>query len=349
MSHDRPGGLLSCIVGLSASMAVAIPASAQEGDEGIRLDYRPSAGCPDESAFVTRILARTSRARLARPSEAARRFLVVLDAGPPASGTVAIEAVAEEGEGIRSVRAATCVDAADALALVVALAVDPHAGSPRPPAPTRALIPAAPSSTPVARPPAGEALHPGPEDISRGQAVPTEAGAASTFFAGVDVVASTGVAPNALLAGSPYLGWRGRVSGALEPSGRASFVRAGGVSGIAGGEAAFTWTVGRFDACPVALHWESIGATACARLEGGALEVAGRDVAAPQTRTRAWFAAGPLARAEWSLLKPLYVDAELGALFRATDDRFFFLPDTTVYRVPVVGLTVAAGLGSHFL
>jgi hypothetical protein len=78
------------------------------------------------------------------------------------------------------------------------------------------------------------------------------------------------------------------------------------------------------------------------------MSVAAGDVPAPETRVRPWFAAGALARAEWSFLAPLFVDAELGLRARVTDDRFYFAPDTTVYRVPVFASTEGVGVGAHF-
>jgi hypothetical protein len=162
---------------------------------------------------------------------------------------------------------------------------------------------------------------------------------------------ATGVAPNALLGAAPYVGWHAKSAGALDPSIRLAFMRAGSGKLVvpSGGSAAFTWTVGRVDACPVAWPRGVLRATACARVETGALEVAGADIVAAQTRLRPWMAAGPLARVEWSLVWALFLDAEIGALFRVTDDRFVFRPSTLVFEVPLVGVSAGLGLGAHFL
>jgi hypothetical protein len=34
-------------------------------------------------------------------------------------------------------------------------------------------------------------------------------------------------------------------------------------------------------------------------------------------------------------------------MLRPTNDRFFFLPDTTLYQVPVVATTEGLGIGAH--
>ena len=89
--------------------------------------------------------------------------------------------------------------------------------------------------------------------------------------------------------------------------------------------------------------------TACARLEAGALKVAAIGVAAPETRLRPWLAAGPLARVEWAFLPPMFLEAEMGALLRPTNDRFYFQPDRTIYQVPLFAMSGGVGLGAHFL
>jgi hypothetical protein len=122
-----------------------------------------------------------------------------------------------------------------------------------------------------------------------------------------------------------------------------------GTISLPGGTAAFTWTVGRLDACPVARVIRGFRMAACARIEVGMLDVAGGDIVAPQTRHRLWLSTGALARTEWTLLEPLFLNVEVGGNVRATNDRFLFLPNTTAYQVPWVGLSAAGGLGAHFL
>jgi hypothetical protein len=88
---------------------------------------------------------------------------------------------------------------------------------------------------------------------------------------------------------------------------------------------------------------------ACARIEAGALDAAGTGIPGARSGTSGWFAVGPLGRAEWELLAPLFLEAELAAMVHVTDDHFYFEPSTTVYDVPLVGFEASAGLGVHFL
>jgi hypothetical protein len=167
----------------------------------------------------------------------------------------------------------------------------------------------------------------------------------------VSFAAAGGVTPDTLLAASPFVGWRARASGArLEPAVRVALVRAGTAGRtVPGGAAAFTWTVGRLDGCATAWPHEVVRVAACARVEAGILEADGADAPSPQQRTRPWLAAGPLLRAEWTFAATLFLEAELGATLRVLDDRFFFIPDATAYKVPLLGAGGGAGLGARFL
>jgi hypothetical protein len=340
------------VIALSASaavIAVASPARAADEDlEPIRLAYHASDGCPEEEAFVERVRARTARARVAWPGEAARTFEVTLDAGPPASGSVTVLAADRWGQ-TRHVSADACDDLADALALVVALSVDPHAETapsltPRVASSTAASVP--PPSAPLLAPPPPPVVTVAP--VSRESPPPsTDTTLAGHFFAGADFAISGGVAPEALVGGSPFVGWQARLSPVLEPSIRLALVRAS--SDIQGPpSAAFVWTAGRLDGCPVAFG-DAIRLRGCARVEAGVVTVAAGDIPLAETRVRPWFALGPLGRVEVPVVGPLFFDAEVALTVRVTNDRFYFAPDTTLYRVPVIATSEACGIGAHFL
>lgn len=347
----------------ASAIGPAAPAVAQEEAEPIRLVYRASEACPDEGSFVARIRARTARARLAWAGEAARTFTVVTEAGPPPSGHVIVTG-GDRPEGTRWVQGDTCSDVVDALALVVALAIDPRASSPAEARPlTAASMPASSAPPSLALPdsppdvPSASPAPRAPVRTSRADDTAPEGSVSEptlksgAFSAGADFAVATGVAPNALLGAAPYVGWRAKSARVLDPSIRLAFMRAGSGNVVvpSGGSATFTWTVGRIDACPVAWPRGVLRTTACVRVEAGALEAAGADIVAARTRLRPWVAAGPVARAEWSFVWAVFLDAEIGALFRVTDDRFVFLPSTLVYEVPLVGVSVGLGLGAHFL
>lgn len=313
---------------LTYSASAVADTAGEEGVEPIRLAYYASDGCPDEAGFVARIRTRTTRARIAWAGEVARTFTIAIDQGPPPSGRVSVQTSGRD-DGTRRVQADTCSDVADALALVVALAIDPRATMPSPVATAPAAKPATP---PV---------------VSTGLPA-RESGA---FFVGLDGAIATGVTPRLLLGASPFVGWRARTGTLFEPSVRLAFMRvgAGGVD-VPNGRVEFTWTIGRVDVCPIVGPGGSVRVAACARFEAGALEAMRADVSSARTPLRPWVAAGLVARGEWSLFQWAFIDAEVGGVIRVTQDRFYFMmPGTPVYEVPPVGVTAGAGVGVHFL
>jgi hypothetical protein len=307
---------------------------AQEDDaEAIRLSYSALGHCPDEADFSARVRARTTRLRFAQPGETARRFDVTLFDGAPASGEISV-VDAEGPHGARRVRAATCAEVADAIALIVALAVNPETPAHHDSVPVRAgtRIPGASDASPARR-----------TETTSAEVTST----AGRVFAGADLALNGGVTPDVLAAGSPYLGWQA-TDGTLAPELRLSAIRSMSNEAVSNGQASFAWTAGRLDGCPVAWQAAALRVAPCARIEAGAMQVETTGVPAPRTRLGGWFAAGALMRAEWGLVDALFVDAELAALVRATNDRFVVLPDTTLYQVRLMGLGAALGLGARF-
>jgi hypothetical protein len=269
-------------------------------------------------------------------------------------------------EGTRHVRADSCADVADALSLVVALAVDPaaltapsaaralagDAAAPTLPAPTEPSEPTEPSrgtspvpTVPVPPAPQKSAPHAGdrPEE-------PAPRFATRSLSLGTDLAFATGTAPNALVGVSPHIGWTSHAEAAAVFSARLGFLRAtSGAVDVPGGSASFAWTVGRADACATGWPTKPARVSACARVEAGELVVTGLHVPAPRTQGRGWVAAGPLLRGEWLFAPPLFVDAEISAMVHVTADRFYFLPDTTAYRTPPSGIAGSVGVGVSFL
>jgi len=300
---------------LAAAAPVAI---ADEMQEPVHLDYRAAAGCPDEAFFEARVQERTARARFVGASGRGRTFDVRLEGAGPSVGhlTVSRGGVVE---GSRELDGSSCEEVADGLALAVALAVDPAArmtpaapsassaapvAAPTAPSATSSASAAPPTPAPAATPPT-IAFEPAPSAATAAEApAPTRAPRARgargvrALSVGADLALATGVTPQTLLGVSPFFGWRATGRARIEPSVRLSFVRAAsGTLQVTGGAAAFTWTVGRLDGCAGTAPSLSVRLLACARVEGGVLEATGSQVPAPQQRTRAWFAAGPVARA----------------------------------------------------
>jgi hypothetical protein len=379
---SRPPRRTPCGLPFAAALVAAGTleiAAADDLGEPIRLEYRAETGCPDEGAFVARVRARTARARLVGPGEHARTFVVELGTGMRPSGSVTVMN-GERSDGTRRLDADTCDEVADALALMVALALDPRALSAPSLAPTSVVAPSIDAGTaPFFVPPPLDAtldvsaptLPPPPplSPPSLPPQIPDEPRRTADaklllapsplglhFFGGAELAITTGVTASPIWAGSPFLGWRATRASflGLGPSVRVAFLRADtGTVGVTGGSADFTWTVGRLDACALLWPDRALRLGPCARIEVGVLDVAGKQVDASPgylaTERSAWVAGGPLVRLEWSFLGALLFSVGAGPDFHITAHEFTFLPATNAYQVPLVGLDAEAGLGAHFL
>jgi hypothetical protein len=290
------------------------------------------------------VRARTDRLQLAGEAGASTLYRVrAAAAAAGAHGT--LEIVEPSGPASsRAVDAATCDEAVDALALIVALAIDPNASTAphallSAPAPTPAPAPEQPP--PAARP---VAMAPAP----RATAQPTRWRFAAT--AGATFV--TGAAP-ALLVGPAV-----SIEAAAEPPGtgvaaapavRLGFVRAASPTVSAGvGAARFTWTVGRLEGCPVRAALGAWEAMPCVRFDGGVLEATGADVDVPSAASRPWLAVGGVARVRW---RPgaFFLEVDGGVSAALTRDHFYFdQPPTTIYDVPGAGAQGDVAAGARF-
>jgi hypothetical protein len=164
-------------------------------------------------------------------------------------------------------------------------------------------------------------------------------------FFGADFAMASGVAPSALLNVSPFIGWRSPSTTVLAPAFRLSLLRANETADIPGGSAWFLWTVGRLDSCILSWPPERVRLQACGRLEAGTLQA----YASNGETTRGWFAAGPVVRAEWFLISPLFLEAEGAAMVHVTGNEFTVASGMAGYEVPLFGFETSAGLGVHFL
>jgi hypothetical protein len=347
----------------AAAVTVGAVAAADAG-ERIRLAYQAVEGCPDQASFEAAVRSRKAPVLFVDQGQS-RTVDVRIEAGPPFAGRLVVRR-GDVVEGTRDVHAASCAEVADALTLMVQLAVDPSAALDAPaPSATPAPVTSGSASTSPVEPTAiapkriaPQPAPPPPPVVAPTETRPAEAPQAGfraplrTLYLGVDIAIAMAVSPQTLVAPSPYFGWRWPGGhGVLEPGFRLAFVYAtSGEVEAAGGAAQFTWTVGRVDGC--VLSWPPPGPAhvlACARLEAGALTGDGSIVPGALSRTRGWLAAGPLLRAEWAPVGTLFFDADIAPMFHVTDDRFYFAPNATVYTVPVSGLEAAVGLGVHFL
>lgn len=349
---------LLCLACPTAVFVAAASASADDTGEPIRLDYTAASDCPDLQAFEASVRSRTTRARFVEEGQS-RTFQVSIHDGSHPAGQLVVHR-GDAIEGARSVTGSSCAQVADAMALVVALAIDPSALAGAAPAAPPSASSSSPETSPAdTSPPSPSSATPSPPPQAAAPTAmepesPSTPGRSEkrphTLFIGADADITGGVAPSALVSVEPLLGWRSPGRGLIAPSFRASFLHtSSGAFEASGGSASFTWTAGRLDGCLLSWPPSPAHLLACARLEGGVLDASSSDVPGAHSAERGWFAAGAVIRAEWEFLGTLFVEADVAPMVRLTTDRFLLLPDATIYQVPPVGLGAEAGLGVHFL
>ncbi|WP_394842871.1 hypothetical protein LZC95_38090 [Pendulispora brunnea] len=320
---------------------VAPLARAQEESEPVVLVYRAPRTCPTEAAFLEEVRQRTTRLRAPRGAEAFRRFTVdIRVTRAETRGRLSIRDT-DGAEAVRTVAGENCGEVGAALALAVAIAVDPtvslgpapEGGPAHSPFANResriANAPRPPSPPPAARP-----VPPAPKVVRRFRAALAMEG-----------VVATGVAPDALWGAGLAATWTAPLT--FEPSLRTTIAYLTGArEAIDAAEAHFArWTAG-LEGCALRVRLGSVSLFPCAKLEIGALRAEGQKIARATSEVRPWVAVGPSARVRWLVPgQRLFVEAGAAAMLPLTRDRFFFQPNITIHRAAVLGAEASLALG----
>ena len=315
-----------------------------------RVEFTAPSDCPSERIFVGRVEARTSRVRLAPDDESALTFVVAVEAaGNDLEGSLTIR---EPGEAprTRNVRSAACLDVIDALALMVALTLDPDATTEALPR-TVEPPPAEPGSTepeptePEPSPPAPRrAAPPAP---SPPRPAPREASAARKSWhlgVGARFGLHGAVAPGPTPAVTIFGSVARDPTGAWAPALRLKLhvARSGGFDRSVG-TARFEWYAGELELCPLTLPSEStVRLSGCAGLQAGAHRGIG-ETENPERPIELWLASVGGVRLAWWPAPSVAVELDGAAAVAIARTRFFFEPSSTVHRTP--RLSALGGLG----
>lgn len=353
-------GLVLGALCLSALLLVPTAASGQPqgAQETSRLrefsvEIHGAPSCIDSRGFAELVVQRTKRG-VVTPSRAAVHFAVAIDvAMDGASGTLTttrareLPSSPEQGkpDATRTVRAATCREVADALALIAAVILDPEAavnaarsapsasGAVPPRAATPQNVPEdAPQDTTAAEAPASEwRVSPGIAALFSGGVGPGISTGFDVFF-GVAEMQSAGI-----------FALDARVSFAMTQTSSIT---------TSAGTADFNWWAVGLTICPIRIPpgmLAGVFAVApCAGFEGGLLKGEGHDTVSPSTSTGTWFAASVGLRAALWIADFLRVEVGGDLVIPLRRDRFFFGPDVTAYRVPAVAGRGTVGVALLF-
>ena len=353
----------------AAILAIALASSgrAWASSDDVYLQYSASEGCPTRAEFEAQVEARTTRVRfLDRPGEGRffRVYASVLD-GHAVGGV--ISGAGNSLGNMREVASNDCQEVVSALALIVALAIDPQASTslsvhhPSEPEPSPKAVPPAPASqraapmmpqpfttVPVSSPWVDRRGWPGrSSDVALSVGARVEGG----------VWWSSGAVPMGTFALS--LEGENTEPRLVAPAVRLSLehTESAAVNRAEGG-ARFGITFGRLDACPLHFRLASnVSVRPCVALEAGRLSatgLAGSSVVHTLTRHRPWWALGQSLRVQIWLTKAWSSELEAVLAEPLWLDEFVFIrPSTgaegeTIAKTPVLVPKIGVGTAVHF-
>jgi hypothetical protein len=349
--------VFGCMVVLPAA-AIGMTAAAQADDSriAVRVDSSGRESCAEGQAFLVELEAKDPNVRAAGPSELAP--LLVVRIARTTGGKEHGRLVIEDTDGTlsrREVVGDTCESVLAALALMAAIAVDPRAPLPREGV-------SGPSGSSEASPPTSGEGHETPararaedagavervmadRDGSQSSEGPSTTSYRISFAGGAGV--TTGTAPSVvpLFPVSVDVSWGGASS--LGPMIRGGFEHAGSGDDAAtgGGSARFVLNAGTLDAC---VRWPVVGRLElfpCLLTEAGVLSSTGLDIMPARSDTRPWVAVGALGTARYRVVWRLFAELSVGLRVPLLRDRYFFEPDTTVFRPPALAALGSGALG----
>jgi hypothetical protein len=296
------------------------------------LDYSAPADCPDQSAFVERVRARTERRRNAELAG------IVVRITPAANGFAGeLELVDDAGASVsRRVQGEQCDAVVTSLALITALTLDTNAPAeaeitetaPPPPAPAAPppapvpVFPAAPAPSPVASP-----------SVSR--RIAGRLGAAAGYDAPLGAF-SWGL--------SGQLDWRQKLAVRLT-------AHLGSTERTLDGRRAELRLIGvELSACPRWLLGSSVAIYPCGLFDLGSLSakgVPGSELVSTDSAATLWAAVGPGLRLAWEPDVPFWAELHGRLLVPLVSHEFVFEdPPATVYEVAPNKVSAGAGVAA---
>jgi hypothetical protein len=331
---------------LGAAELLAQPAERAPDVVRASVEFTAPEGCGSRADLIARITRRSERIQFVAEPEPPRKLAVAIAAeGEALVATLELEQPSGRRSS-RTLRAATCDEALEAVALVAAVSLDPTAST----APERELPPTPPPAAetpaaPVTQAPASKAVT-APDEQSE------------TLNIGVAAVvlgqASWGPAPSLL----PGIGFALAVvldtGTPFSPMARASYVHSGGGGfnpETGTGQAAFELNQGALELCPVRFGSRSAAIFPCPFFTGGRLLAQGSETLEAETHSRPWWVVGGALLALFRPVGPLELQLSGSVGIPLIRDTFQFGPadpEHVVHEVPGAVFVLGLGAGAVF-
>jgi hypothetical protein len=351
---------------LTLALASGARAQPQAPAATARLEVEAAPSCSTRDEILARVAARSTRIRFVHDGTGLPILFARIEPGPRGAVTAALTVTDPDGRKFaRRIEAPSCAAATDALALVVAITLDPsaataetsgvgdtarsiggatgveaHGAGKGAPAPTAAATPPSPVSE--------AALSAEPAPDGGGDAGEEAGPAVRRVTAAVGAAAISGPAPILMpgiaLEATFALDRASALSPALVVT--LAHVWSGGLK-ESGGTAEFTLDLVGLDACPVRLILLRLEARACAVGTLGRLAARGSNTYEPRSVARPFAAAGGTVRLALPLASHVEVRARFGAAATLWRDAFEFTP-VVFHRVASVTLVGDVGIGVRF-
>jgi hypothetical protein len=335
------GGALLLVLFLQSAGSAA--ATSESPSTRARLILRGAADCITGADLAARIAARSTRIQLADDAG----ISAVVSVASPAPGNVIAELFLTSGgqpQSPRRIVARSCAEAADAIALIIAVTLDPTVKRKTPadaevasPPAAKPPQPTAVSAPPVAKPPAPPATVTPPEPSPPPPSVrtPRELGvfvAAETIFGPAPSV-MPGLALHGMAARERDGLWAPALFVGLTHAWRHEIAEPGG-------DASFTLDAATVDACPLRVRLSWLAARPCASALVGRIATSGSGTENAASAARPFAVAGASAIATAGSTVSLFVRVALGiTLIRDA----YELGSDVFYRSG--RLTASAGVG----
>ncbi|MEP7052637.1 MAG: hypothetical protein ABJB12_19875, partial [Pseudomonadota bacterium] len=294
---------------LGCALALYATAASAELPRRFVLEYRGGASCPSEDEVLAEIQRRApGAARVADGPHDLRARLSVDTDGEHQRGIVDIES--REGSTHREIEAAECAEVVRALALIVAMGIDPDA-------------PAADGSLHRAPEPNPVTAAPPPARLSQ----LSQQRQAREFWwaAGGGIGMAGGVAPSPSLTETLQFELGGGRDAGWSANGRVSGIHAHGSASERVGSADFELLALRVASCPYRVGTR-LALRGCVSFDWGRLQGRGSRTLQARTSSAGWLGPGGFVEAEWQGLPWLRLQLQLGAVLPLARDRFYFGP-----------------------